>query len=260
MIATAIHDGHALRDELRNQLALSDEDRKREEDPHTGRWTTVAPTRVVVQRSRFEVDLNRPRDQAIYRLPSDAWGLQVWKEPLAPDQVDRSLELYDAFYNRLASLLDDTVQREGGFVVLDLHSYNHRRAGPNAPPDDPRANPEINIGTGTMDRARWGEVVDALLASLSGREVLGRRLDVRENIKFQGGQMTRWIHENHPEEGCSLAIEFKKLFMDEWTGEVFEPHHRAIEEALRASVPAVVAALRKVRPEPSSRGGQLGRG
>lgn len=51
--------------------------------------------------------------------------------------------------------LRDLGEEYGRFLVLDLHSYNHRRAGPNAPPADPERNPEVNIGTGTMDRGRW---------------------------------------------------------------------------------------------------------
>ena len=37
-----------------------------QEDPFTGIWTTVAPTRLIGLHSRFEVDFNRPRDKAVY--------------------------------------------------------------------------------------------------------------------------------------------------------------------------------------------------
>ena len=48
----------------------------------------------------------------------------------------------------------------------------------------------------------------------------GRHLDVRENVAFQGkGEQTRFIHERYPGRGCAIALEFKKFFMDEWTGE-----------------------------------------
>ena len=69
LIATAIHDGHEVRDDVAGHLALNDSERLREEDPFTAGWTVVAPTRVVGTRSRFEVDLNRPRDKAIFRTP-----------------------------------------------------------------------------------------------------------------------------------------------------------------------------------------------
>ena len=29
---------------------------------------------------------------------------------------------------------------------------------------------------------------------------------------------TRRVHDRHPRQGCAIAFEFKKFFMDEWTG------------------------------------------
>lgn len=55
MVACAIHAGHELRPELAELVALEDGLRRYEEDPYTGRLTKVSPTRVVVERSRFEV-------------------------------------------------------------------------------------------------------------------------------------------------------------------------------------------------------------
>jgi hypothetical protein len=47
----------------------------------------------------------------------------------------------------------------------------------------------------------------------------GRRLDVRENVAFQGkGELARFVHDAWPGAGCAIAIEFKKFYMDEWTG------------------------------------------
>ena len=38
-------------------------------------------------------------------------------------------------------------------------------------------------------------------------------------MAFQGrGALTRFVHERHPEHGCAIALEFKKFFMDEWSG------------------------------------------
>ncbi|MGH7458100.1 MAG: N-formylglutamate amidohydrolase, partial [Longimicrobiaceae bacterium] len=134
LVAAAIHDGHRLRPEIAGLLALSPSQRLREEDPFTAEWTRVAPNRVVVGTSRFEVDLNRPREEAVYRTPREAWGLELWKEPPPEPLVSRSLALYDSFYRGMAGLLDGLAERFGNFVVYDLHSYNHRRAGPQAPP------------------------------------------------------------------------------------------------------------------------------
>lgn len=219
LIAAAIHDGHAVRDEVARELALPEAERLREEDPFTGRLAQVANTRVVALRSRFEVDLNRPREKAVYRRPEDAWGLEVWKRPPSESFVACSLEAYDTFYRAMESLLTEKAAQHGRFVVYDLHSYNHRRAGPDGPPADPEGNPEVNIGTGSMDRERWAPVVDRFMADLRSVDIQGRRLDVRENVKFRGGEFSTWIHRTFPLSGCAIAVEFKKVFMDEWSGE-----------------------------------------
>jgi N-formylglutamate deformylase len=245
LVAAAIHHGHAVRPEVAERLALDELERLREEDPFTGEWTMVAETRIVAFRSRFEVDLNRPRDQAVYREPEDAWGLQVWKEPLPAGILARSLALYDAFYDELERVFLELTQRFGRFVVLDLHSYNHRRNGPDGPAADPEANPEVNVGTGTMDRDRWAHIVSRFMADLGAVEFLGRRLDVRENVRFKGGQLARWTHETYPESGCALAIEFKKFFMDEWSGRPDRVQLDAIRQALQSTIPGVLDALKE---------------
>ena len=243
LVATAIHHGHLIREELQDRCALTAAERLREEDPYTGEWTTVAGTRVVARRSRFEVDLNRPREKAVYREPGDAWGLNVWKEPLTPEMVDRSLALYDSFYAELEQILKKKVEAHGRFVLFDLHSYNHRRGGPEGSPAAPEENPEVNVGTGNLDRERWGPVAESFLAALGGFDFGGRRLDVRENVKFRGGYLSKWIQEEFPGSGCALAIEFKKFFMDEWTGEPVPGAIATIRQALASTVSPVLAAL-----------------
>lgn len=246
IVATAIHDGHELRPEVEALIALEESDRLREEDPYSGIWTSVVTTQMVALRSRFEVDLNRPRERAVYRTPEDAWGLDVWREELPADVIERSLEEYDAFYAEAERICSELERRYGRFVVLDLHTYNHRRAGPEAPPEDPEANPEVNVGTGSLDRERWGGLVDRFMTDLRDHRFLGRQLDVRENVRFQGGYLSRWVHERYPQSGCCLAIEFKKFFMDEWTGKLSPEEYEAIPQALENTLPGLLESLAAV--------------
>lgn len=232
LVAVAVHDGHEVRDDVLRELLLDDAVRLREEDPWTGSWTVAAPTRLIGRRSRFEVDLNRPRDHAVYRTPKDAWGLEVWRSPPSPELIEESLSEYDAFYARLAEILDEKVARYSHFVVLDLHSYNHRRSGPDGEPAPAAENPQVNVGTGSIDRVKWGSVVDRFIADLRSFDFSDGSLDVRENVKFQGGHLVHWIHERYPGRGCAIAIEFKKFFMDEWTGEAQDPLVEAISSAV----------------------------
>jgi len=243
LVATANHAGHALRDEIAALMALPEEVRLREEDPFTDQWTNIAPTRIRPNRSRFEVDLNRPRDEAVYRKPEDAWGLQVWKSALPVDAAERSLAEHDAYYETLRPIFGRKAEEHGAFVVFDLHSYNHLRDGAEGAPADPAGNPEVNIGTRTMDRARWAPVVDRFIEDLSAFDFLGRRLDVRENVKFGGRELARWTHANFPESGCVLAVEFKKFFMNEWTGHLDKEQHDAIGRALASTIPGILEAL-----------------
>lgn len=241
VVAAAIHQGHDLRPALAARIRLDPEVRLREEDPFTAEWTSAASTRVIVHRSRFEVDLNRTREGAVYLEPEHAWGLEVWSEPLPAAVAEESRRIHDAFYAAMTELCTDLERRHGGFVVLDVHSYNHRRGGPDAEPDDPAQSPEVNIGTGSMDRHRWGRLLDRFTADL--RSAGG--LDVQENVRFQGGYLARWVHEQFPETGCALALEFKKTFMDEWTGRPRPPDIARRVAALEATVPGLVRSLRE---------------
>ena len=222
VITAAIHDGHDLRPEVASIMKLDDAGRLREEDPWTGEIAKISDTRIIGHRSRFEVDLNRAEEEAVYRRPEDAWGLDVWEREPSDEIVEDSLALYDQFNREVFELLDESVEQFGKVILFDLHSYNHRRNGPNADPADPLENPEINVGTGHINHAIFRPVIDTFIETLSSQPFQGRTLDVRENIKFRGGNFARRIHQRYPDTVCVLAVEFKKVFMDEWTGVVDE--------------------------------------
>jgi N-formylglutamate amidohydrolase len=247
VVSTAIHAGHELRAEIADAIAVDAGTRLREEDPYTDRVIRGIGSTVAVDRSRFEVDLNREREAAVYVDPSDAWGLELWRAPLPDEVVERSREQHDAFYRTMASKLDELAD-DGPFLVLDVHSYNHRRGGPAAPPAPIEENPEVNLGTGTLDRRRWGPLVDRFITQLERCEVRGHPLDVRENVRFRGGHLSRWVNERYGQHGCALAIELKKTFMDEWTGELDDGHLDELRAALHRAVTETVDGLSEMVP------------
>ena len=232
VVATAIHDGHDLRSEVADRMLLNDADRLREEDPFTGQAIADIPTNIIVHRSRFEFDLNRAPAGAVYRTAEDCWGLEVWQGgTLADDIADRSLAIHAEYYRMLAALLDGVAERHKQFVLLDVHSYNHRRDGPGTAPTPQEKAPDINIGTFSMPREQWAWLLDPLIDAMRGFDFNGRSLDVRENVAFQGkGEQTRFVHERYPGRVCAIAFEFKKFFMDEWTGEPAQAELEAMRD------------------------------
>jgi N-formylglutamate deformylase len=243
IIAVAVHDGHGARDEIRDSFAISEADRLREEDPFTGGWTSIAPTKIVAHRSRFEVDLNRSAEKAVYQTPADAWGLTVWKDSLTEKMLARSRAIRTEFYAVVERLLESKLEQHDKLVIYEIHSYNHHRGGPAAAFDDPQENPQVNLGTGYVNLERWGTIQERFMRDIAAYNFPGGKLDVRENVKFHGGYFAQWIGERFPDTICNLCIEFKKFFMDEWTGKADPTMLAAIQSALESTVPGVQEEL-----------------
>jgi N-formylglutamate deformylase len=204
LVICAIHDGHTVREELENLFAISENGRLREEDPYTAIWTNNSDNRILVHHSRFEVDINRPKEKAVYQKPEDAWGLKVWKQQLPPEVLERSLKVYDNFYASAKIYFDTLFSIHESVVVYDIHSYNHQREGQGAVAD-PSTNPDVNLGTANMNREVWKSVVEATTECFKRFDYHGRTLDVRENIKFKGGYFGKWLFEQYADKICPIS-------------------------------------------------------
>jgi hypothetical protein len=68
-------------------------------------------------------------------------------------------------------------------------------------------------------------------------------LDVRENVKFKGGELSKWVHRTFPTTGCCLAVEFKKTFMNEWTGALDEAHIAGLAAAVASTLPGLAESV-----------------
>ena len=242
-LGVATHAGHEIRPELLPSLAIDEVTRVREEDPYTDYWTQSFDNQIIARRSRFEVDLNRSREMSVCVHPSDCWNLDVWKGRISAEAQNRSFEEHDAFYDMFDRTLQELQNEYGHFVVLDIHSYNHRRSGPLAPPADPAVNPEINLGTSSVTSARWHSVVERFRTNLQSFDFLGRHLDVRENINFKGGYLPQYVNRKFPDTGLAIAIEVKKFFMDEWTGVGAPQEINALRDAFRSTVSGLTRSL-----------------
>ena len=248
IVATALHCGDELRSDLKDNMALDESERLREEDPFTDIFTQIVKNRIIDSHTRFEVDFNRPRNKAVYRYPDDAWGLHIWHTALSKPEIERSLSFYDLFYKEMETYFSNIIKEYGYVVVLDIHSYNHRRSGPDAPFDDPLLNPEINVGTKTLENPKkWQHLIDRVIEEMRAYDYLGRHLDVRENVKFYGGYFAQWIHEHFYPNACVLSIEFKKFFMDEWSGKADIKQIEEVKKMLKTILPVIEEELHKMK-------------
>lgn len=219
VLALAIHNGHHLPQVLLRYTAISDDDRFREEDPYTGQLAEHFPNHIIVNTSRFAIDLNRKRDKCVYLKPEDAWGLNVRIGELPEALYNDLLNSYEDWYNTLVYQIERMLKFHPYIIVLDLHSYNHRRNGPDAQPDPQTDNPDIILGRSNMNKEFY-PIVENLRSKLDGKPIWNMKLDVRCDVKFPGGQLPRFLHEKYPSQLLCLAIEFKKIFMNEWSGKL----------------------------------------
>lgn len=218
----AIHDGQHIDPRVLPYQKLKEEDRLREEDPYTALIAELPCNRFIMETSRFQLDINRGIDDAIYLRPDQAWGLDVWRKDV-PEELVNQLRLdHEAIYAIIESNIQQTISKYGYFVILDIHSYNARREGPEQEINTD-TDPQINIGTLHLN-AKWHPLLERLMYELGKEKVNGEPVDIRENIKFKGGYLSKVINQLFGEYGAVFAIEFRKDFMDEWTG-IPVPHH-----------------------------------
>ncbi|MFD1770564.1 N-formylglutamate amidohydrolase [Sphingobacterium suaedae] len=228
--ASAIHDGHQTSPTIAPYFQLDEQARLREEDPYTACMAELPVNQFLVSTSRFQLDINRALPDAVYLRPEQAWGLHVWKETL-PGEILQSLYLaYDDIYARIDQWVQETINRHGYFVWLDIHSYNAKRQGPDEVVDQ-QTNPQINLGT-QFNHARWRPLIDIFLDSASSQQLAERPVDIRENVKFKGGHLAQHLLQKYGDQGCVLSIEFRKDFMDEWTGVPYMPFIQEYKQLL----------------------------
>ncbi|MAM28855.1 MAG: hypothetical protein CMC13_07510 [Flavobacteriaceae bacterium] len=227
-VCGAVHDGHQFRKELWSNCLHTEYERWFEEDPCTKEFVKTHPIVIAGCDSRFEYDLNRDPENAIYE---DAWGKKLWKEPLNPIHKKLSLEKHTAFYSVVHALISKLEELFGMVVVYDMHSYNWRRWD--------REVPVINLGTSNIDNKRFGASVEEWRQSLSE---LNLPNDIESTSKindtFQGnGYFLKYITQNF-KNTLVLATEFKKIYCDELREIIFPEVVSAIEQQLQQRLTA----------------------
>lgn len=226
-ICGAVHDGHQFRKSLWENCLHSEYDRWYEEDPCTKEMVRSHPIVIAGCDSRFEYDLNRAPETAIYE---DAWGKQLWKAPLAEEERNQSLQKHTNFYKVVQSLVHQIESKYGKAIVFDMHSYNWKRWD--------REVPTWNLGTVNIDNGRFGTLVDSWSRKLGSMNLPnGIKSTSKINDTFQGnGYFLKYITKNF-NNTLVLATEIAKVYCDEYSGILYPEVVRSVEEQLKELIP-----------------------
>jgi len=223
-VCGAVHDGHQFRSELWENCMHTQYERWFEEDPATKEMVQSQPIVIAGLDSRFEYDLNRAPDVAIY---TDAWGKQLWREPLSEAMTLKSLEKHQNFYTVVHALMQKLEDKFNVCIVYDMHSYNWRRWD--------REVPTWNLGTSNVDNERFNEEIEAWRVLLE-KMILPNNITSTSKVNdtfFGNGYFLKYITKNF-KNTLVLATEAKKIYCDELSQTMYPEVVRAIEDGLKA--------------------------
>ena len=222
---TAIHDGSNLRSDLRNKIALDEYSRWYEEDPFTGAFIASMPITLIGHDSRFEYDLNRSPETAIYK---EAWGKKVWKTQLTSKEIQASKKKHSNYYKVTNALISKLEELYDGCVVYDIHSYNFERWD--------RKVPLFNIGIENVDTKRYESVIENWKSELSNIQIDGVENTTAINDVFYGrGYNLEYITKNF-KNTLVLATEVKKVYCNELTGANYPKIIKALQVHLKHAI------------------------
>lgn len=229
-ICAAVHDGHQFRKSLWSSCLHTEYERWYEEDPCTKEMVRSHPIVIAGRDSRFEYDLNRDPENAIYE---DAWGKELWKEPLPEKELNKSLEKHTIFYKVVNALVQQVEQKYGRAIVFDMHSYNWQRWD--------REVPTWNLGTSNIDNGKFGNLVTSWSQKLGEMTLPNGIVSTSKiNDTFQGnGYFLKYITENF-KNTLVLATEIAKVYCNEANGILFPEVVSSVEQQLKESIPLQV--------------------
>jgi N-formylglutamate amidohydrolase len=225
IIATAIHAGHHVREELLPYMVIPPAQRLFEEDTATEKMIKGLPNTIWGLESRAVYDLNRSPDLALPLTPEKFWGIQVYGSQPTPKMNRKSLENHARFYDFMGTVVTHLLDKFNVCIVLDIHSYNISRQqekGFSSPP-------VFNLGTTLLNKSRWKPYIHNWLSGLK-TICLPNGIDttVAENEVFEGkGHLCQHLSQ-WDERILVLPTEVSKVYMDEHTGEVYEGVVKAI--------------------------------
>ncbi len=222
----AVHDGHQFRKELWDNCIHTEYERWFEEDPETQEMVKSHPIIIAGMDSRFEYDLNRAPETAIY---DDAWGKQLWHAPLSSEMREKSLSKHYNFYRVVHALVSKLEEKFGACIVYDMHSYNWKRWD--------REVPTWNLGTGNVDQDRFANEIESWRVALEKMPLPhGIKSTSKINDTFQGnGYFLKYITQNF-DNTLVLATEIAKVYCDELEQIMYPEVVNAVESYLKTEL------------------------
>ncbi|MEM9143011.1 MAG: N-formylglutamate amidohydrolase [Bacteroidota bacterium] len=226
-LCAAVHDGHQFRKALWDICLHTEYERWYEEDPCTKAMVQSHPIVLAGCDSRFEYDLNRAPDTAIYE---DAWGKRLWKRSLPEQERTTSLHKHQQFYKVVHALVGKLEEMHGKALVIDMHSYNWKRWD--------RTVPTWNLGTQNIDNPRFGDLARSWRKKLGTIQLPhGIPSSSKINDTFKGnGYFLKYITQNF-KNTLVLATEIAKVYCDEHSGILYPEVVRAVELQLAELIP-----------------------
>lgn len=225
-VCGAVHDGTHFRKDLWDNCTHSYYERWFEEDPATKRMIESHPIVIAGLDSRFEYDLNRAPESAIYE---DAWGKKLWKTPLSTSEKTKSLTKHHNFYSVVKALMTKLETLHEICIVYDMHSYNKERWN--------REVPVWNLGTSNVDNERFGNDIEIWRHSLENMPLPnGIKSTAKINDTFFGnGYFLKFITNNF-KNTLVLATEIAKVYCDEINQVMFPEVIDAVEKYLQVAL------------------------
>lgn len=225
-VCAAVHDGHQFRKELWNNCIHTEYERWYEEDPATKQMIQSHPIVIAGLDSRFEYDLNRTENTAIY---TDAWGKQLWYNPLSEEMKNKSLQKHKNFYKIVFALINKIEKKFGVAIVYDMHSYNWQRWN--------REVPTWNLGTKNVDENRFSKSIESWRRILENMPLPnGIKSTSKLNDTFQGnGYFLKFITQNF-KNTLVLATEIAKVYCDEVNQIMYTEVVIAVENYLKTEL------------------------
>lgn len=229
-VCGAVHDGHQFRPSLWENCKHTEYERWYEEDPCTKEMVQTFPIVIAGRDSRFEYDLNREPERAVY---DDAWGKQLWKQPLDSTEKELSLEKHTNFYKVVHALIQKLESDFGHALVFDMHSYNWKRWD--------REVPVWNLGTINVDQDRFSVFAESWSKKLGSMKLPNGLVSTSKiNDTFQGnGYFLKYITQNF-NNTLVLATEISKVYCDELSGVIFPEVVQSVERQLKELIPEMV--------------------